>query len=152
MKWIENSIMGDKVRTSSTIRTARACAFMWWIGMNGFSARLDKYLPNSIPTLRERGSPGLIVVAIASTSLSFMFAALNASSHTFVMFSLCMSRALYGRIPPYLKTTFFTLQIQFLFSNQILLFTIKLYYLFVAKNENVNNKKWTLCEFLLANV
>lgn len=53
--------------------------------------------------LSDIGRPGLTVVATASISLNLRLADLSASSQTVVIRSLCISLAILGIMPPYLK-------------------------------------------------
>lgn len=86
------------------ILAVKACASMWCIGMNGLEYFLHKCLPYLVPISRDRGRPGLTVVAIASTSSTDSLAAFRASSTTFSMFWRCKFCATGGIIPPFLQS------------------------------------------------
>lgn len=60
-------------------------------------------MPKLFPTVSDKGRPGLVVVAIASIFLNLRFADLSASSQTVVISCLCISLAIVGIMPPYLK-------------------------------------------------
>lgn len=77
--------------------------------MYGLLPIFVRYLPKLLPIRRDNGRPGLTVAAIASISRNLRPAECNASSHTFVIFSRCKSRAKGGMIPPFLFFVFLKL-------------------------------------------